>query len=355
MKIAPLEEEFAKHPHFETILVHTGQHYDQELSQFFFEDLGIRKPDFNLGIGSGSYGEQVGRILVDFEKFLKKNRPDLVIVVGDVNSTIACALASTSLGIPLAHVEAGLRSFDRTMPEEINRTLTDALADLLFTTCREARDNLEREGIAPEKIHFVGNVMIDTLLKQKDKAKSSKILNELGLKEDSYATLTLHRPSNVDNIDNLTNIIEALEKIQYKLPIIFPTHPRTRKRMAEFSLEKRVASMKDLIILQPLSYYDFLKLMRHSKVVLTDAGGIQEETTILGVPCVTLRENTERPITVREGTNVLAGIKSEGIIKTFDGVLGSLPKEKPAVPELWDGKAAERIVHVPTDYGWTPR
>lgn len=355
MKIAPLMREMVKYEKINAVLVHTGQHYDDRMSKFFFDDLGIPKPDINLNVGSASHAVQTAEIMRKFEYVITEERPDLIIVVGDVNSTIACALTAAKLGVKIAHVEAGLRSYDRTMPEEINRILTDAISDYLFITEKSAEINLLKEGIPKGKIFFVGNVMIDTLLQHKKKALNSDILDQLGLSSNiNYALLTLHRPSNVDEIDTFRSILEALHTISEHIPILFPCHPRTQKKLEEFGLEKyiqqfafdnRVINCTGIYIIKPLGYLDFLKLMIHAKMVLTDSGGIQEEATILNVPCLTLRENTERPITVEQGTNILVGTDKGKIIgKSFE-VMGRQHKIT-TVPDLWDGKAAERIVRV---------
>ena len=365
MKIAPIVEQLKiKNKNLKAelkhVLVHTGQHYDEEMSKSFFEDLNLPKPDINLGVGSASHAVQTAKIMIEFEKVCLRERPDLIIVVGDVNSTIACALVASKLGIKIAHIEAGLRSFDRAMPEEINRVLTDAISDYLFTTCEDANENLKREGIPEEKIYFVGNVMIDTLLKYKERAKKSKILEKLGLNKDlqvrSYALLTLHRPSNVDNRETFINILKALKDVSEKIPIIFPAHPRTQRQIKFFSLKKYfnfvniesnscVNIENSINLLDPLSYLDFLNLMANAKFVLTDSGGIQEETTILNIPCLTLRENTERPVTLKEGTNTIVGSNPEKIIsKSMDILNGK--KKIGRIPKLWDGKAAERIINI---------
>jgi len=345
MKIAPLMKEMKKHPEIHPMLVHTGQHYDERMSKLFFEDLQIPKPDIDLEVGSASHAVQTARIMITFEQVLLKEQPDLVIVVGDVNSTIGCALPAVKFHIPVAHVEAGLRSFDRNMPEEINRVLTDAISEYLFVTEPSGKKNLLNEGIPEEKIYFVGNVMIDTLLANKVRADQSSVLEMLGLTPRECALLTLHRPSNVDVPETFLRILQALEAIQTHLPIVFPAHPRTRKRIAEFGLTALIGSMKDLRLIEPLGYLDFLKLMAESKLVLTDSGGIQEETTILNVPCITLRETTERPITVQQGTNVVVGTNPERIIKESYKVLnGRIVSSQ--MPDLWDGKAAKRIVRI---------
>lgn len=346
MKIAPIIKEIAKYPDdFTQKLLHTGQHYDKVMSDVFFNDLGIPAPDIHLNVGSGSHAEQTGRIMIEFEPVLLEMQPDLVLVVGDVNSTLACSLVATKLEIPVAHVEAGLRSFDRRMPEEINRLLTDQISELLFTTDRAADKNLLREGIAEGKIHFVGNVMIDSLLSFKKKALQTGILSDLGLDRGEYALLTLHRPSNVDNRETLRDILEALVEIQAHIPILFPVHPRTKKRIDEFGMSKLVETATEIRLIEPVGYLEFLNLMANASFVLTDSGGIQEETTILGVPCCTIRENTERPITITRGTNVLAGCSKEMVIeKALDAM--HLHHNKTQIPELWDGHAAERIIAI---------
>ena len=345
MKIAPLMHEMRKRPELHPILVHTGQHYDDKMSKLFFDELQIPKPDIDLEVGSASHAAQTAKIMMAFEAVLLQERPDLIVVVGDVNSTIGCALPAAKLHIPVAHVEAGLRSFDRAMPEEINRVLTDAISDYLFVTEPSGEANLRREGIAADKIHFVGNVMIDTLLANKARADESGVLNTLDLQPQGYALLTLHRPSNVDVQETFVRILDALEEIQTHLPILFPIHPRTRKRIEEFGLHDRVAALKNFRLIEPLGYLDFLKLMAEAKLMLTDSGGIQEETTILHVPCLTLRDNTERPITAEQGTNVVVGTDTARIIAESRDILnGKVITSR--MPDLWDGKAAERMVAV---------
>ncbi len=341
MKIAPIVAELGRRPHeFEQVLVHTGQHYDEAMSDAFFDDLGIPRPDVNLEVGSASHAEQTARIMLAFESVVVEHEPDWVLVVGDVNSTIAATLVTAKLGPRVAHVEAGLRSRDRRMPEEINRLATDALADLLLTPSRDADANLLAEGHSPEKIVFVGNVMIDTLLAHRERARASRVLDDLGVEPGSYAALTLHRPSNVDDRATLEGIFGALEKIATRLPVVFPVHPRTRARMREFGLEP-----SDRIrIVDPLGYLDFLRLYSESRLVLTDSGGIQEETTALGIPCLTLRENTERPVTVSEGTNQIVGTDPERIVSAAEEILDGRRVFEGRVPDLWDGKAAVRIV-----------
>jgi len=365
MKAAPILHEFNNNSNFSSVLVHTGQHYDYEMSSSFFNELNLSRPDIYLGVGSGTHAEQTGRIMIEFEKVCLKEKPNLVIVVGDVNSTVACALVASKFLIPVAHVEAGLRSFDRTMPEEINRLLTDQLSDFLFTTCEDANQNLIREGIPEDKIYFVGNVMIDTLMQHIKLAKNSKILENLGLKHDhntkKYALLTLHRPSNVDNPSILNGIFEALLSLSKTIPIIFPVHPRTLKQIKKFKLNRMINYVKDLslrnvnmqeqklLALPSLGYLDFLRLMSKASLVLTDSGGIQEETTILGVPCLTLRNNTERPITVKEGTNIVVGNSPDKILSASIAVLENKIIKKRR-PKYWDGKAAKRIVNILTKY-----
>jgi len=346
MKIAPLVDEIKRHKNIEHILIHTGQHYDREMSKLFFDDLRIPKPDINLGVGSGSHEEQIKAIKSRLKEVFSKENPDLVIVVGDVNSTLAGAQAAHESGIKVAHVESGLRSFDNTMPEEVNRIKTDRISDILLITEKSGNENLLNEGVDSKKIFFVGNVMIDTLLKHREMAKRSKILEKLGLNSKSYAVLTLHRPSNVDTRRGFVKIAEILDEIQEKIKIIFPVHPRTRNNIAKFNLDEELKMMKNLIVTEPLGYLDFLRLMDNSKFVLTDSGGIQEETTVLNVPCITLRDNTERPVTVEQGTNLLVSTNKDKIIEKFIDVINNKISIKNKIPELWDGKAAQRIVGV---------
>jgi len=374
MKIAPLLRAIDKHNAsskgnpIEPILVHTGQHYDYEMSQVFFQDLELPKPDVYLGVGSGTHAEQTGKVTIEFERVLLKEKPDLVVVVGDVNSTLAAALAAVKLHISAAHVEAGLRSYDRTMPEEINRLLTDQISDYLFTPSRDADENLKREGIPQEKIFFVGNVMVDSLFFNKARADQSQILAQLKLAKEGYALLTLHRPSNVDEKHNLMDIMSAITKISEWIPVVFPAHPRTQKKLREFNLDPHATviasptettphpslrarrrrawqSQSNVLITSPLSYLDFLKLEMYAKFVMTDSGGIQEETTMLNVPCLTLRDATEWPITITRGTNVLVGNRPQKIIEEASKIL-AFNSKSPSHIELWDGKAAERIVDV---------
>ena len=345
MKIAPLMNAYAKCDSIEPLLVHTGQHYDENMSDLFFRQLGIPEPDLNLEVGSASHAVQTAEIMRAFEPVVLDHKPDAVLVVGDVNSTIACGTVAVKLGVKLIHVEAGLRSFDRTMPEEINRLITDAISDLLFCTEQSGVDNLRREGVPEEKIHFVGNLMIDTLLQHRVKADQSTILEDLALAKGGYAVLTLHRPANVDNRKTLEGLLGALEQIQNDLAIVFPAHPRTRAKFEEFGMTPRLAAMPNLRMLDPIGYLDFLKLIASARLVLTDSGGIQEETTILKVPCLTLRENTERPITVEVGSNRLVGTDPAKIIAAYQAIMGR-SVVKSDIPPLWDGRAAERIVEI---------
>jgi len=345
MKIAPIHRIMKTIEKIEPILIHTGQHYDDSMSKIFFEDLELPQPNIYLGIGSGSHAHQTGKIMIELEKIMLHLKPDLVLVVGDVNSTMAAALVASKLHIPVAHVEAGLRSFDSFMPEEINRKVTDAIADFLFVTEESGRKNLLREGMSPEKIYFVGNVMIDSLLSHLKKTKNSSILSQLQLDHQPYALLTLHRPSNVDDKKSFNNIINALEQIEKHIPIVFPIHPRSRKMLEQFLFVFRIEKMKNFKLIDPLGYMDFLSLMKHAKFVLSDSGGIQEETTVLGIPCLTLRNNTERPVTVDLGTNVVVGTDTELIVnESFKILTGHAKKGK--IPPLWDGNAAQRIVDI---------
>lgn len=348
MKVAPIVKAMERRPtKFAPLVVHTGQHYDPGMSEAFFHDLDLPQPDKYLGVGSGSHAAQTAAVMERFEPVVLEEKPDWVLVVGDVNSTLACALVCIKLGIKVAHVEAGLRSRDRTMPEEINRLLTDQIADVLFTPSSDADENLRAEGIPAERIHLVGNVMIDSLLRHLERAKASTIRQDLGVANSGYAVLTLHRPSNVDDRETFVGIIEALVQIGRRLPIIFPVHPRTRKAIADLGLENRVKSIEGLRMIDPLGYLDFMWLYSGARLVLTDSGGIQEETTVLGIPCLTLRENTERPITVEMGTNVVVGTDPSRITAAAFSALDPGPEvSPPRVPPLWDGHTAERIVDV---------
>ena len=351
MKVAPIFTQCKRFHDVTPLLVHTGQHYDKELSKVFFDDLRLPKPDFNLGIGSGTHSEQSGQIMIEFEKILGKLNPDIVIVVGDVNSTLACALATAKFRCGkrkcspvIAHIEAGLRSYDWRMPEEVNRRLTDALADLLFTTEPSGQENLIKEGISGDKIFHVGNVMIDSLLSYIEQAEKSRILDKLKLRKNEYAVLTMHRPGNVDEKGDLAGILAALEEISRTTEIVFPLHPRTKKMFDRYELKtdflKTTAS---------LGYLDFLKLLANADFVLTDSGGIQEETTVLKVPCLTLRENTERPVTVSQGTNIIVGKDPDAIVEQTRKILSGERKQG-QIPDFWDGKAAQRICKIAFNY-----
>jgi UDP-N-acetylglucosamine 2-epimerase (non-hydrolysing) len=341
MKIAPIIAAIQRRSgEARQILVHTGQHYDEAMSQAFFRDLEMPPPDIDLGVGSGTHAEQTARVMLAFEPVLNEERPDWVVVVGDVNSTLACALVASKRTTRVAHVEAGLRSFDRTMPEEINRVLTDQIADLLLTPSPDADANLLREGIRPEKIVRVGNVMIDTLMRKLDVSRASGVLDRLNLQRGGFAVLTLHRPSNVDDAATLRGIFGALGEVARKLPVIFPAHPRTRLRLREFGIQQP----RGVMILEPMGYLDFLHLWSNARLVMTDSGGLQEETTALAVPCLTLRENTERPITVEQGTNKIVGHDPVRIVEAVRDLLNNGHRAGTRVPELWDGRAADRIV-----------
>jgi len=373
MKIAPLIREIERYnAHQRTtrvmitpILVHTGQHYDKSLSEVFFKELNIPKPDIDLGVGSGSHGEQTGRIMIAFEHIVMKKKPSVVVVVGDVNSTVACALVAAKLHIPVAHVEAGLRSFDRSMPEEINRVLTDQISDFLFTPSRDANRNLLKEGISGDKIYFVGNIMIDSLklfsqhtINSTIFTKLNKILFKDGMTRNQYAILTLHRPAIVDRKDTLQRVLNCLYELSKQITILFPVHPRTKKQIDNFGLKGNITWLNDdfrilndrrnnndFYGLPPLGYLDFIALMKEAQVIFTDSGGIQEETAVLGVNCITLRENTERPITLKDGANVLVGSDPGKIKRAF--IQAVSPKHiSRKVPEFWDGKTAERIVKI---------
>ncbi|MGA9142869.1 MAG: UDP-N-acetylglucosamine 2-epimerase (non-hydrolyzing) [Candidatus Acidiferrales bacterium] len=383
MKVAPIIRAVREHnkssrgPQIEHLLVHTGQHYDEAMSDRFFADLGLPKPDVHLGVGSGSHTVQTAEVMKKFEDVLLREKPAVVIVVGDVNSTVACAMVAAKVTYDssgaralIAHVESGLRSFDRTMPEEVNRVVTDHVSDFLFVTEESGLNNLRNEGISSSQVHFVGNTMIDSVLAFKEKAEASTALEDLGLRLKSgngegdtsirrYGLLTLHRPSNVDNPEAFVSILGGLEELAKECPIVFPVHPRTRRRIAEFGLENHVgvtsskvgggapgtqASCNGIVLTDPLGYLDFLCLMKHAAIVVTDSGGIQEETTCLGVPCVTVRENTERPVTVEHGTNIIAGIERDRIKDAIQ--LQTQRRKGAGMPQHWDGHAAERIVEV---------
>jgi len=341
MKIAPLMWEFGRRPGVDVCLVHTGQHYDPALSGVFFEELRIPHPDANLGVGSGSHAAQTAEVMRRMEPLLIEEAPDAVVVVGDVNSTVATALTAVKLGIPVAHVEAGLRSFDRTMPEEVNRVVTDAISRWLFVSERSGLENLRREGVPDENVFFVGNVMIDTLMASRERFERSPVLHDLGLARRDYAVLTLHRPANVDDPRTFAGLMGAIGRIQGSIPVVFPVHPRTRAALRALNGDVPAG----LRLVDPLGYLDFMKLVGNARLVLTDSGGLQEETTAMGVPCLTLRENTERPATVEDGTNVLVGLDPARIAEA--GLLAlEAPPGAGRLPELWDGHAAPRIVDV---------
>jgi UDP-N-acetylglucosamine 2-epimerase (non-hydrolysing) len=354
MKVAPIVEELNRHAGVEHCLVHSGQHYDELLSGNFFADLGLPKPDVNLQVGSGSHAVQTAEIMKRIEPVLLDYKPHMVLVVGDVNSTIAAALTAVKLGICVAHIEAGLRSFDTTMPEEINRKLTDAISDLLFVTEQSGVENLKHEGVPPEKIFLVGNVMIDCLLRHRELAAKSPVLDRLGVRRNDdgfspYGILTLHRPSNVDDPKTLQGILSAVSALASELPVFFPVHPRTRKNIESFGLERYLTNAgrnrAGLVPLEPLGYLDFLSLNDRARIVLTDSGGIQEETTVLGVPCLTLRENTERPATVEHGSNQVVGVDPERVLAAARSILQN-PTRHSQRPPLWDGKTAPRVVAI---------
>ena len=340
MKIGPLFHAFKKEPWAEPVLVHTGQHYDINMSDVFFQDLKLPSPDIHLGIGSGSHAEQTGRVMIAYEKVLVEDKPDLVIVVGDVNSTLAATLAAVKLGVKVAHMEAGLRSFDRSMPEEINRLATDALADYLWTPSVDADENLIREGIPPSRIRMVGNIMIDSFEMLRTGIESETYYQAYKTDAEEYGVITLHRPANVDNYENLVKICKVLMDLSEQMRLVFPVHPRTLNNMKQNGLFAKMGNSPGLCLVDPVSYVRFMNLVMHSNLVITDSGGIQEETTYLGIPCFTLRPNTERPVTVDKGTNRLCRIDN------LAGKVMAARKEKMAysVPELWDGHTAGRVV-----------
>jgi UDP-N-acetylglucosamine 2-epimerase (non-hydrolysing) len=349
MKVAPLHKALKRFSTLnsrfpiEHLTCHTGQHYDDKMSKIFFEELEIPQPDYYLGVGSGSHAEQTGKVMIEFEKVLNKEKPNLIVVVGDVNSTIACALTAAKMGIKVAHVEAGLRSFDRRMPEEINRILTDSISDFLFVTEKSGIENLTKEGIEASKIFFVGNVMIDSIVTYRSKIINSNVLSKLNLQSGNYCLITLHRPSNVDNKEKLQELVELINEVSEVKKVIFPMHPRTRSNLERFNLMRLLNH--NTVITEPVGYVDFISLMSGSSLVLTDSGGVQEETTYLGIPCITLRDTTERPVTVELGTNYLVGDEPAKARKYIYEILAGEGK-KGRIPDLWDGKAAERIVGV---------
>lgn len=349
MKVSALHRVFSQNKDIQSIIVHTGQHYDKKMSDIFFEQLALSQPDHYLGIGSGSHAEVTARIMIAFEKVVLEEQPDLVLVVGDINSTLACSLVASKLNIKLAHVESGLRSGDQRMPEEVNRILTDRISDLLFVTEESGVQNLRREGVAEEKVFFVGNVMIDSLIYYYDKITDRNFLHSLDLIERDYILLTMHRPSNVDNEAPLKTMIEVIRKVSQRKKVVFPMHPRTSANLKKFGLMDALHDIQDLIILPPLGYLEFLSLMNYAAIILTDSGGIQEETTYLKIPCLTLRDSTERPSTITLGTNILIPVMDpEVILKKLDEQLEQSFASK-SIPPLWDGKASERISEIITN------
>lgn len=353
MKMAPIIDALKAHPGITPLLVHTGQHYDAAMSKVFFDDLGLPKPDLFLGVGSGSHSEQTARVMVEFDKVVEDENPDFILVVGDVNSTLAASLVAAKHLIPLGHVEAGLRSFDRTMPEEINRMVTDILSDILFTTSEDAEKNLLKEGVDRARIRFVGNVMIDSLLKHRDAARKSGSVEQFGLTPKQYVLVTLHRPSNVDERAPLESLVKVLGRFSEDRDVLFPVHPRTRARIVEFGLEALLAGYPRIQLTDPLGYLDFMRLLDDSALVLTDSGGIQEETTVLGVPCLTLRPNTERPVTITHGTNRLVGTDPAQILAAGLEALAT-PRAGLKIPPMWDGRAGERIAAILAERVNTP-
>ena len=336
---------------FEIKLINTGQHYDENMSKIFIHELGMKKPDINLEVGSGFHGEQTGKILSLYEKILVEDKPNMIIVFGDVNSTIACSLAAAKLGIPIAHVESGLRSFDWGMPEEINRVLTDKLSTLLFTTSTEAKENLINEGISEKNIHFVGNTMIDSLIEFQNIFEESEIRKDLDL-EDDYALITMHRPSNVDNENNLKKLIRSIQKVSQKISCVFPIHPRTKKKLQSSKLYNNLYTNKLIKLTDPIGYIDFMCLQMNARIIITDSGGIQEESTFFGIPCITVRENTERPITVSKGTNKLIGTEYDRIPEEVTSTMKN-NSNKHSIPSLWDGKSSERISKILESHFYT--
>lgn len=341
MKVAPLYHALKATDWATPVLVHTGQHYDKNMSDAILDDLGVPAPDFHLGVGSGSHAEQTGNVMIAYEKACQENRPDWIVVVGDVNSTAACAMVAAKLWIPVVHLEAGLRSGDRTMPEEINRLVTDAIADVLWTPSEDANENLAREGVAADKIDLIGNIMIDSFEMLRRKIEESNEQRELGLTSGEYALITLHRPSNVDAVESLKPIVDGLVEASAKLPVVFVAHPRTIKSLESFGMKDAFASTPGVMLLEPLPYVRFMNIVTGAKVVITDSGGLQEETTYLGIPCLTLRENTERPITVSKGTNKL--VNADNMAENLQAVLSG-HWQKGSCPPFWDGQTAERAV-----------
>jgi UDP-N-acetylglucosamine 2-epimerase (non-hydrolysing) len=346
MKVAPLHRAFSKNPLIESKIIHTGQHFDAKMSDVFFEQLELPKPHYFLGIGGGTHTEATARTMIEFEKVLKVENPDVVLVVGDVNATLACALVAVKEHVPVVHVEAGLRSGDRKMPEEINRIIVDNISDYLFVTEQDGLDNLQKEGVADEKVFFVGNVMIDSLAYYHQKSKALNVCGELGIAPKEFMLVTMHRPANVDTLSGLSSILEIIERASKHLSVVFPIHPRTRNNMEKLGLAERLKAIENLILTEPQGYLEFLNLMDNAKLIITDSGGIQEETTFLQVPCLTFRDSTERPITVTLGTNqLLADLNADTVYYKLLEILAGKTK-KGAIPPLWDGHTAERIADI---------
>lgn len=345
IKIAPLMHAMRKRKGVGPVLLHTGQHYNYNMSEGFFRELNITEPDVYLNVGSGSHAGQVARIMEKFDAYCDRENPDMVVVVGDVNSTIACSLVAVKRHICVAHVEAGVRSFDKRMPEEVNRIVTDSIADILFAPSESGVRNLLREGRSENDIHLVGNIMIDTLMMNKNKIMQSNVLDDLGLKNNEFAVLTLHRPSNVDQFETLKKLMLTIESVQQKIAVVFPLHPRTKKNLEKFGLMDSVSRMKNLKVIEPLGYFDFSKLLHDALFVMTDSGGVQEETTVYNTPCITIRENTEWNETIEQGTNELVGHNLDHIINLTDKVMSGNWKTA-QIPFLWDGKTSDRIIDV---------
>lgn len=344
MKVAPLHRVLEERDGVDSQIVHTGQHYDEEMSDVFFRQLGLPEPDVYLGVGSGTHAEQTAQVMTTFEEVVFDEEPDVIVVVGDVNSTVACSLVAAKCHVPVAHVEAGLRSGDRDMPEEVNRVVTDQLSDYLFVTEPSGMENLRAEGADEESIHFVGNVMIDSLVQFRQKAQQRPILKNLGLGGADYALMTMHRPSNVDHKESLADVVRMTRRLAEQLDVVFPAHPRTQNRLEEFGLREQI-EVPGVHLLDPLGYLDFLRLMDQAAVVVTDSGGIQEETTFLQVPCLTIRENTERPVTITQGTNELVSLDPEAVVERAEHRLEQV-RATNGRPDKWDGKSAERIAEV---------
>jgi UDP-N-acetylglucosamine 2-epimerase (non-hydrolysing) len=346
MKVAPLHRAFSKYPEIESKIIHTGQHYDAKMSDVFFNQLELPKPDYFLGVGGGSHTQQTAKIMIEFEQVMHAEKPDIVLVVGDVNSTIACAMVAVKEHIRVVHVEAGLRSGDRRMPEEINRIMTDGISDDLFVTENAGMENLKRESIPDEKVHFVGNVMIDSLVYYREKASKLDLLEGLGLHSNSYVLVTMHRPSNVDFAEGLRNILDIIKDTASRTKVLFPVHPRTLKNMETFGLLDELKSIQNVTLMEPQGYLEFLYLMENAQLIVTDSGGIQEETTYLKVPCITFRASTERPVTVEMGTNYLLSDLNPGSVKELVVQILEGKSKKGETPPLWDGHAAERIAEI---------